>query len=91
MNERFKELAREAGLLVHNPKNMPTKLEKFAQLLIQDCLNIVEELPPGYQDYRDQIEDAFRADCLYEIRQHFGIGESTLFEIQRLGQEIQPD
>ena len=75
MNERYKELAREAGLLVHNPKNMPTKLEKFAQLLIQDCLNIVEELPPGYKDYRDQIEDAFRRDCIESIKERFGVKE----------------
>lgn len=75
MNERYKELAREAGLLVHNPKNMPTKLEKFAQLLIQDCLNIVEELPPGYQDYRNQIEDAFRRDCIESIKERFGVKE----------------
>jgi hypothetical protein len=75
MNERYKELAREAGLLVHNPKNMPTKLEKFAQLLIQDCLNIVEELPPGYRDYRDQIEDAFRRDCIESIKERFGVKE----------------
>lgn len=75
MNERYKELAREAGLLVHNPKNMPTKLEKFAELLIQDCLNIVEELPPGYRDYRDQIEDAFRRDCIESIKERFGVKE----------------
>ena len=60
---------------MYNPKNMPTKLEKFAQLLIQDCLNIVEELPPGYQDYRDQIEDAFRRYCLESIKERFGVKE----------------
>ena len=39
MNERIKELAREAGLLVHNPEGVPTKLEKFAQLIVRECAN----------------------------------------------------
>jgi len=34
MNSRYQDLAREAGLLVHNPQNMPTKLGKFAELLV---------------------------------------------------------
>ena len=40
MNERIKELAREAGLLVHNPEGVPTKLEKFAQLIVEECAHI---------------------------------------------------
>ena len=46
MNERIKELAREAGLLAHNPEGVPTKLETFAELIINDCiaqLTIVHE------------------------------------------------
>ena len=38
MNERILELAREAELLVHNPTGVPTKLEKFAQLIVYDML-----------------------------------------------------
>jgi hypothetical protein len=37
MNERIRELANEAGLLVHNPNDVPTKLEKFAQLIVREC------------------------------------------------------
>jgi hypothetical protein len=40
MNDRYKELAREAGLLVHNPQNMPTKLSVFAELLIRECAEV---------------------------------------------------
>lgn len=39
MNERIKELAREAGLLVHNPDGIPTKLEKFAELVVRECID----------------------------------------------------
>ena len=41
MNERIKELAREAGLLVYNPEGAPTKLEKFAELIVKECVAIV--------------------------------------------------
>ena len=37
MNERIRELAREAGLPTYNPEGIPTKLEKFAQLIIREC------------------------------------------------------
>lgn len=42
MNDRYQELAREAGLLVHNPQNMPTKLGKFAELLVQECARVAD-------------------------------------------------
>ena len=41
--ERIRELAREAGLLTHNPDNRETKLDKFAQLLIQECIGIARQ------------------------------------------------
>jgi accessory colonization factor AcfC len=43
MNERIKLLAREAGLLAHNPDGPPTKLEKFAELIVKECAKLVEE------------------------------------------------
>jgi hypothetical protein len=49
--------------------------EKFAELIVRECVGIVEGIPPGYRDYRDQIEDAFRRDCMEEIKQHFGVEE----------------
>ena len=44
----------------------------FAELIVAECIDIVENLSPGYKDYRDQIEDAFRRDCVIEIKKHFG-------------------
>ena len=41
MNERIRELAREAGLPTYNPEGIPTKLEKFAELLIKECASLV--------------------------------------------------
>jgi hypothetical protein len=42
MNERIKELARDAGLLVHNPDGVPTKLERFARLIIEECRYVMD-------------------------------------------------
>jgi hypothetical protein len=44
-------------------------------LIVRECVGIVEGISPGYKDYRDQIEDAFRRDCMEEIKQHFGVKE----------------
>ena len=37
MNERIRELAHEAGLPTYNPEGIPTKLEKFAELIVREC------------------------------------------------------
>jgi hypothetical protein len=47
--------------------------KKFAELIVRECINTVENLSPGYDDYRNQIEDAFRGDCVEQIKHHFGI------------------
>jgi hypothetical protein len=62
MNNRYQDLAREAGLLVHNPERMPTKLGVFAELLIQECAGLVDHV---------RMEDGTtRGDF---IRKHFGV------------------
>jgi hypothetical protein len=68
MNKRIQELAIEC----YNPyANFDH--EKFAELIVNQCVSIVEGMEPGYKDYRDQIEDAFRRDCVAEIKHQFGI------------------
>ena len=48
--------------------------EQFdVESVVRKCIHIVENLSPGYNDYRDQIEDAFRRDCVDEIKKQFGI------------------
>ena len=37
MNERIRALAHEAGLPTYNPEGVPTKLEKFAKLIVKEC------------------------------------------------------
>ena len=78
MNERIKELAEQAGYLPDSfgigHWDMP-ECKKFAELIIGECIDIVQNLSPGYDDYRNQIEDAFRRDCVEEIKHKFGVEE----------------
>jgi hypothetical protein len=74
MNERIKELYNQCFVVLENQSpNTGFDFEKFAELIVRECLNVVENLSPGYEDYRDQIEDAFRRDCMEEIKHHFGV------------------
>jgi hypothetical protein len=74
MNERIKELAEQAGM-VKFPPSVETELqknilfgdqhiEKFAELLIQECASAVNS--------RDDSDTGFWANI---IKQHFGVEE----------------
>ena len=75
MNERIKQLWSEAAESNGGDswEEQTAFMSKFAELIVAECIGIVENLSPGYKDYRDQIEDAFRRDCVIEIKKHFGV------------------
>ena len=63
MNNKYQELAREAGLLVYNPDKMPTKLSVYTELLIRECIEINKQ------------ELSFTAfeKLLNRYQEHFGV------------------
>jgi hypothetical protein len=82
MNERFRELAQlavaDAAKYCQRPFDLSreeneTFAMSFAELIVRECVDIVSKVPNGYRDYRNQIEDAMRADCLQAIQEHFGV------------------
>jgi hypothetical protein len=82
MNELIQEFAEQADLFADSKLQMKGEYhpdwhgirdKKFAELIILECVGVVEKLGSGYKDYRNQIEDAFRRDCVEEMKQHFGI------------------
>ena len=73
MNERIKELVEKSYIYDRQNDSSFFNKEKFAELIVQECIGVVEGLSPGYKDYRDQIEDAFRRDCVTEIKHKFGV------------------
>lgn len=83
MNKTIKKLIEQSGTDVSGKWMRLDQVEELSQLVIKECIGIIENLSPGYKDYRDQIEDAFRRDCVEEIKEHFKISpsETTLREM----------
>jgi hypothetical protein len=79
MNQRIQELADEARASVPPGLVVSEWIEvyniKLGELIVQECVSIVENLSPGYTDYRNQIEDAFRRDCVEQIKHKFGVND----------------
>lgn len=72
MNERIRELAHEAGLPTYNPEGVPTKLEKFAQLIVRECINEVKGLQVS--DWNQNWNQAI-AHTVLHLKEHFGVEE----------------
>ncbi len=77
MNERIRELAHEAGLPTYNPDGIPTKLEKFAELIVRECIGCCEQVisdpvPESVDTWLNGGEQ-----CIQEIKEHFGLGTSV--------------
>lgn len=79
MNTLITQFARQSHLDVYglglDKVKWELALERYTRLVVQDCINVVENLSPGYSDYRNQIEDAFRSDCILQIKEHFKVIE----------------
>jgi len=72
MNERIRQLAHEAGLPTYNPEGIPTKLEKFAELIVRECANQCDLL----LDHKISSEwSRGTHDCSRAIKKHFGVEE----------------
>ena len=46
---------------------------KFAELILAECIKVVDDTPLGYGDYRDQILESMRNRCSVSIKNHFGV------------------
>ena len=70
MNERIKELAHQAELPTYNPEGIPTKLEKFAELIVKECASICDQ--QGRVGWNDDRKAQARLDRDL-IEEHFGV------------------
>ena len=86
MNQRLRELVEQAITEVDvvyedNPLNEELAkmyipdcfAEKFAELIVRECIDTINGVPNGYGDYRNQIEDAMREACVDSVKQKFGV------------------
>jgi hypothetical protein len=88
MNERIRELVRQAVEsvdIVTGNESLDDELakmyipdcfaQKFAELIVKECIGIVENSPSSYGDYRDQISNSTREACVEKMKQQFEIAE----------------
>ena len=64
MNERIRELAEQAGLEYNFDPMLWLKYEKFAELIVRECTNMLPE---------DTIRNKDGVHMFYVIRDHFGV------------------
>jgi predicted DNA-binding protein len=82
MNERIKQLAKQAGFELFEVRLDDTKLEKFAELMVRECMNIAD----GQKKYVEEMEVYNLQDEVWnrariqqseqivdKIKQHFGV------------------
>ena len=75
MNERIRELAHEAGLPTYNPDGIPTKLEKFAELIVRECGILADQYQFEKKNPNPLATERLPllpSDFIYE---HFGVEE----------------
>ena len=65
MNERIRELALQADLMRYPSDSINLRIEKFAELIVEECANVADE---------NYIHRGSRT-CGLAIRLHFGIEE----------------
>lgn len=74
MKKRIQELMEQSiDYACANQKSMDTAMEKFAELILAECIKVVDDTPLGYGDYRDQILESMRNRCSVSIKNHFGV------------------
>ena len=69
MNERIKELAEQLGLDGPNYLISSQELEKFAQLVIRESINVVNKRFMGDLNR----EDMEVKRCVEDLKKHFGV------------------
>jgi hypothetical protein len=79
MNERIRELAEQAGGIRYNDDNeemtpmlIDKQLEKFAELIVKECIKIVGHTPMKQDRSWDYVEDCIAEAC-DDLASHFDI------------------
>ena len=70
MNERIKELMEQAGLydFVIESMGINEEMEKFAELIVRECVSIVEPMEDSGDEWCVALKGAAQ-----EIKEHFGV------------------
>jgi hypothetical protein len=78
MKEKFKELLNQSTnppwdgeLGAANEFN----LEKFSELIVQECVNVCRDDGRWFQEQDDKVEAGVAYALCYKIKEHFGVTE----------------
>jgi hypothetical protein len=88
MNERIRELAEQAGIYKLNLSDETEYwiMEKFAELIVQECMTMCDNVSADYFKHRKAADDfqdkniyaegeSACDEVRYEIKKHFGVEE----------------
>ena len=56
MNERIRQLAEQAGWDNHHSK-FDTRIEKFAELIVRECIGTISEVKERFFEFRLETDD----------------------------------
>jgi predicted glycosyltransferase involved in capsule biosynthesis len=75
MNELIRKLADQARFVkTDDYPSQDEVFEKFARLLLQECIDTLDQLPVYYKNENDrEIERNTITDCIEAIEQKFGV------------------
>ena len=73
MNEKLRQLAEQAGIPTYYPEGISERLEKFAQLMVFECVNAVMDGTKEGDHYAQRIEQHFDTGPGGIL--HFGVEE----------------
>ena len=76
MNERIKELVRQAGVSVRGhydeTGSTPAELKRFAELIVKECARVIDR---GDGEMSSMAETIWCNVCRDDILKHFGVEE----------------
>jgi hypothetical protein len=75
MNERIQELAEQAGLEYNFDPMTWLKYEKFAELIVRECMRMCDVAAVGYETHGHTKEANGCYSAKEYIEEHFGVKE----------------
>lgn len=80
MNERIQELAKQTGCYIWHASGdpqiyefTPEKLEKFAELIVQECMRMCEVTEMSFVTHDCDVEASGAITVKQFIAEHFGV------------------
>ena len=72
MNERIQKLAEQAGCSIDGMGYGEGNVEKFAELIVRECMTICKEHPSRILS-NNWNADAVEPDIVHRFEEHFGV------------------